>query len=116
MQIRNMNDVPAVPVEMQGANNVTVKVLFGPKEGAPNFAMRIFELAPDGHTPCHNHPFEHEVLILDGTIAVVTPDGPQTLMKGDSLLILPDETHQFKNLSAGDNARFLCLVPVQYQK
>jgi quercetin dioxygenase-like cupin family protein len=116
MIIKNMQQVAAQPVAMEGAKDVTVRVLIGPKDEAPTFAMRLFELAPGGHTPYHDHDFEHEVIILEGDIAVVTAYGPKTLQKNDVLLVAPNEQHQFKNLSVNAPARFICLVPIAYQK
>ena len=100
---------------MEGAKDVKVRVLFGPADNAPTFAMREFEMAPGGHTPFHTHPFEHEAMLLDGDISVVTEDGERQLQKGDVILMPPDEKHQFKNLSATEVARFMCLVPIAYQ-
>jgi len=116
MLIKNIQDMPAVPVNMEGARQVQVRVIFGPKDNAPTFAMRVFELAPGGHTPYHQHNFEHEVLILDGQIAVITANGSQPLKIHDTLLVPPNESHQFKNLSDTQTARFMCLVPIAYQK
>ena len=39
MQIKKIQDVPATEVEMEGAKGVKVRVLFGPKDGVPTFAM-----------------------------------------------------------------------------
>ena len=116
MIIKNIDDVPMQDVTMEGAKDVKVRVVLGPADGAPTFAMRIFELAPGGHTPFHTHPFEHEAVILDGSIAAVSKAGDKPLQKGDVLLIEPDEKHQFKNLSDTEGARFMCLVPIEYQK
>jgi len=101
---------------MDGARDVKVRVVFGPADKAPTFAMRVFELAPGGHTPFHTHPFEHEIVLLDGDIAVVTEQGDKPLQTGDVVLVPPDEKHQFKNRSDKNGARFMCLVPVAYQK
>jgi len=38
------------------------------------------------------------------------------LQKGDVILVQPEEKHQFKNLSDTQGARFMCLVPIAYQK
>ncbi|MHC4738925.1 MAG: cupin domain-containing protein [Planctomycetota bacterium] len=116
MLIKKIKDVPAEKVKMQGAEDVSVRVLFGPKDVAPTFAMRVFEFAQEGHTPYHSHPFEHEVLILKGEVAVVTEKGPVNLNVGHTLMVGPNEMHQFKNLSKTNTAEILCLVPVQYQK
>lgn len=116
MIIKMIEAVDPVPVEMEGAKDVSVRVIFGPQDAAPTFAMRVFELAPGGHTPFHTHPFEHQAVVLSGNIGLVTPDGTQSLAAGDMLLIMPEEKHQFKNLSSTDPARFICLVPIAYQK
>jgi len=116
MLIKKIQQVPAKPVQMEGAENVSVRVIFGPDDGAATFAMRVFELLAAGHTPYHTHPFEHEVLILSGQISLTTEQGPVALAPGDAVLVGANEKHQFKNLSAAQPASFLCLVPVEYQK
>lgn len=116
MIVKNIDTVNASDVIMDGAKDVKVRVVFGPADQAPTFAMRIFELAPNGHTPLHRHPFEHEVLIIDGDIALVTESGEKPVQKGDAILVMPDEQHRFKNRSGSQPARFMCLVPVAYQK
>lgn len=116
MIIKKANDVPATQVQMEGAKDVKVRVVFGPADSAPTFAMRIFELAPAGHTPFHTHAFEHEVVILDGDIAITTENGDKPVQKGDMVLVGPNEKHQFKNRSTTKEARFMCLVPIACQK
>ncbi len=116
MIVKIIDKVPAVPVKMDGASNVTVRILLGPNDGAPTMAMRLFELAPNGNTPYHNHPYEHEVIVLSGKLAAVTENGQKELSVGDVVLMEPDEQHQFKNLSDTDSARMICLIPVQFQK
>ncbi len=116
MLIKKIQQVPPKPVQMDGARDVNVRLIFGPDDKAPTIAMRVFEMAPSGHTPYHTHPFEHEILILSGEIAVATEKGPITLSPDNAILIAPGEPHQFKNLSNTQPASFLCLVPVEYQK
>lgn len=116
MIIKKIGDVPLQDVNMEGAKDVKVRVVFGPADNAPTFAMRVFELAPGGHTPFHTHPFEHEAIALTGDIAAVTEQGEHPLENGDVLLVAPDEKHQFKNLSDTKPASFMCLVPIEYQK
>ena len=116
MLVKKIKEVPAAPVEMEGAENVSVRVVFGPKDEAPTFAMRVFEFDKGGHTPYHSHPFEHEVIILDGEILAVTKKGEIRLNVGDVLMVMPDEIHQFKNISDSNSASIVCLVPVEHQK
>ena len=116
MLIKKPQDVPAVPVDMEGAQGVTVRVLLGPRDNAPTFAMRLFELAGGGHTPYHSHAFEHEVIVVSGAAALVTPEKEIPLSVGDVLLVQPEEIHQFKNCSQTESASFMCMVPIAYQK
>lgn len=110
MQVRNVNEVDQQPVEMEGASGCQVQWLVGERDGAPNFAMRRFEVAPGGYTPRHFHPYEHEVYVLEGTGVVVDGDCPRPLRAGDVILVKPDEVHQFRNNGTGP-LRFLCLIP-----
>ena len=116
MIIKKIEDVPMQDVNIEGAKGAKIRVVLGPADNAPTFALRVFDLAPGGYTPFHTHPFEHEAMILDGDIVAVTESGEKPLDKGDILLIAPDEKHQFKNRSGTKDARFMCLVPIEYQK
>lgn len=78
--------------------------------------MRVFEFDKAGHTPYHSHPFEHEVIVLDGRILAITEKDEIPLSIGQVLMVMPDEKHQFKNLSDSEPASLVCLVPVEYQK
>jgi quercetin dioxygenase-like cupin family protein len=115
MIVKKIKDVPAVPVAMEGAQDVSVRVLFGPKDNAPTFALRQFEIAPGGCTPFHNHPFEHEVVVMQGHINLVREYDETPIAVGDVVLVPPDEKHQFRNASAAESAKMLCIVPVEYQ-
>ena len=112
MKITNFRDVEAQAVDEPDAKGVTVRWLISEKDGAPNFAMRLFEIEPDGHTPYHEHAWEHEVLILKGTGNLVTEKGSFPFNKGDALFVPGEEKHQFKNV-AGETLVFICVVPHQ---
>ena len=111
-----MNDVEAQTLDVDGAQNTTIRVVFGPRQGAPTFALRQVDLAGGGRTPHHRHPYEHEVVVLEGNLIMVGQDGEKPVTPGDAVLIPPDEKHQFKNASDTEPARVLCLIPVQHQK
>ena len=44
MKVTNYEAVPQKPVEMDGADKCHVRMLVGEADGAPNFAMRQFEV------------------------------------------------------------------------
>lgn len=112
MKIVTLPDVPATPMNMDGAKGATKQVPLGVGDGAPNFSLRVFTLEAGGHTPYHSHPWEHENYILQGTGVIRTEDGSERPIKaGDFCLILPGEEHQFRNSSDGEELRFVCLVP-----
>lgn len=110
MLVRQVADVTQDDVEMGGAEKVRIRWLIAEEDGAPNFAMREFCVAPGGHTPYHTHPWEHEVYVLDGT-GVVRGEGGETPLGPGCVVFIPgNEMHGFTN--TGDEAlRFLCLVP-----
>ncbi len=112
MILKSVQSVPNEPVDMEGAKGAHVRWLIAEKDGAPNFAMRLFEVAAGGHTPHHAHPFEHEVYVLEGSGVAVGPEGERPFQANDVIFVPPDEMHQFRNTSDGV-CKFLCLIPSQ---
>jgi quercetin dioxygenase-like cupin family protein len=110
MKLIQLSDVTAEAVTDEGASGVSIRLLISQAEGAPNFAMRLFEVAPGGHTPFHEHAWEHEVYVVKGPVEVVTEQGPTEANTGDSVLMPPGERHQFRN-NGPTLARFLCVIP-----
>jgi quercetin dioxygenase-like cupin family protein len=115
MILKNLQNIDRQTVTMAGAEKVRMQLLCGPADGAPNFAMRKFEVSPGGCTPLHQHDYEHEVLILSGT-GVAFGNGKENAIKaGDVLFVPANELHQFR--STGPQAlEFICLVPAFVHK
>ena len=110
MKVEHTEQIESKPVEMEGASGCSVRILVGERDEAPNFVMRHFEVQPGGHTPRHQHPYEHEVYVLDGSGEVYEGDQVHSLRAGDVVFVKPDEVHQFRN--TGDAPmKFLCLIP-----
>ena len=110
MRVAHFESVEEQPVVMEGAHACKVRWLVSQSDGAPNFAMRQFEVDPGGYTPKHSHPYEHEVFVLEGEGVVLEGDQQHPLKTGDFVLIQPEEIHQFRNTSTKP-LKFLCLVP-----
>jgi quercetin dioxygenase-like cupin family protein len=110
MKVSHYERVEQAPVTMEGSQGCQVRWLVDETTGAPNFAMRQFEVAPGGYTPRHSHPYEHEVFVLEGQGVVYEGDVPHPLKQGDFVLVTPNEVHQFRNTGATP-LKFLCLVP-----
>lgn len=100
---------------MKGAKGVAMRVLVGRQDGAPNFAMREFQVEPGGQTPHHQHNYEHQVLILQGQGQVKDGDAAiaRPITAGDVLYIPANELHQFVNTS-DELLKFVCLVPSKF--
>jgi quercetin dioxygenase-like cupin family protein len=77
-------------------------------DGAPTFAMRIFDLAAGAETPYHHHPWEHEVFIARGTGVVKSEHGDRPFATGDTVFIAGNEPHCFVADSA---VQFVCVIP-----
>ena len=102
MTVKHYTDVPAADVEA-GAKGVRIRWVLARADGAPNFAMRHFAIAPGGHTPHHAHAWEHEVFILSGK-------GKTPLRPGTAVLVPPNEEHHFES-DVEEPLTLLCLVP-----
>jgi quercetin dioxygenase-like cupin family protein len=110
MKVVPLSSVPSAEVTMAGSKDCRVRWLVDEQDGAPNFAMRQFEVAPGGFTPKHSHPYEHEVFVLEGEGEILDGDAPQPLRPGTVVYVAPDDVHQFRNTGAAP-LKFLCLVP-----
>lgn len=45
------------------------------------YAYRVFTVEPGGHTPYHNHPYEHMNYVIEGLGALVNEAGEETPLK-----------------------------------
>ncbi len=93
-----------------GADGTEIRWLIAKDDGAEHFAMRLFEMAPGGHSPHHSHKWEHEVFILEGDCLVICGDKRVNAGPGYAIFIPPDTMHNFRN-EGSDVLKFLCLVP-----
>lgn len=111
MKVFNYKDIKAEPMHgEEEAKGVSMRWLISDKDGAPTFAMRMVHVEPDGHTPYHIHPWEHEVFVLQGTGVVKANEREKPFKAGDVVYIPPNEQHNFRN-TGKEAIRFLCLIP-----
>lgn len=99
------------PEPAMEAPGVTVRWVISEKDGAPNFAMRIFDVEPGAASPFHTHAWEHEAFILAGKGHFRSEEGETPLREGDVVFVAPEEKHQFVN-SGDTTLRFICVVPL----
>ncbi|MBP1986033.1 cupin domain-containing protein [Halolamina salifodinae] len=92
------------------ADGLRKGVLIDEEDGAPNFAIRRFELDAGAEVPEHTNEVEHEQYVLAGEYVVGIEDEEYTVSAGDSLLIPAGAVHWYRN-EADRPGAFLCAVP-----
>lgn len=111
MIVKQDASMEAVPVRMEGAAGVTVRIPIGPAEGSQNMIMRLFCIAPGGHTPYHTHDYEHVVRVISGRGTVLDEKGiAHEVTEGHSVFVTPNEKHQFSN-PYSEPFEFTCTIP-----
>jgi quercetin dioxygenase-like cupin family protein len=100
---------------MEDAKGVYKQIPISKENGTPTFSFRVFTIEPGGHTPRHSHPFEHLNYVIEGNGTVVAEEREHEVEKGDFVLVLPHETHQYKNTSANKPLVVICAVPKEYE-
>lgn len=115
MKVISLNDVEKKEVHMDGATGAWKQLPLGKDDGAPVYSYRVFTVDPGGHTPYHQHPYEHMNYVIEGQGALVNEMGEETPMKsGDFALVKPDEKHQYRN--KGDQPfKIICGVPKEFE-
>lgn len=110
MKVIHYSAAEAKVFDADPAKGVTGRVVIGQADGAANFCMRIFELAPDGHTPKHSHNWEHEIFVHAGTGAVWRDGEWVEIARGSVIFVPGNEEHQLKNTGT-EVLTFVCLIP-----
>ena len=110
MKVMHFDEAATKAFEGNGASGVIGRLLIGQADGAPNFAMRIFELEPGGCTPLHSHAWEHEVFVHTGHGTVWRNGEWVDVEPGTAVFVPGGEEHQFRNTGKVP-LRFVCLVP-----
>lgn len=108
MKVSKYLDTEPIP-ELPG---VVKREVINADDGAPNYCMRVFEVAPGSSTPLHTHAWEHEVYVLSGKGVAVGKEGETPISRDSVVFVPPEEMHCFKN--NGDKVlRFICVIPLE---
>ncbi len=110
MLIRRADEMDGTPMQMDGGEGVTMRLMVGREDGAPTFSMRHFTVMPGGSTPRHSHNYEHEVYVVGGCGRIEQNEEFRQIKAGDVVYVAPNTTHQFTN-GGTEALTFLCLVP-----
>jgi len=110
MKVKPDSAVPSACVDAEGAKDVAMQVLIGPDDGSRAIIMRLFTVAPGGHTPYHTHDFEHLVRVQAGRGVLIDAAGEKReLSVGQNVFVAPNEKHQFAN-PFGEPFQFTCTI------
>ena len=115
MYITRLDKVERFILDMEGTKGVSKQIPLSREDGVPTFSFRVFTIEPGGHTPFHQHEFEHMNYVINGEGILVAEDREHELREGDFALILAGEKHQFKNSSENQNLLIICGVPKEYE-
>ena len=115
MHIARLENIEKTVPEMPGAKGVQKQVPISSADGTPATSFRVSTIEPGGHTPFHQHPFEHMNYVIKGEATLVAENGEHELKEGNFALILPDEKHQFRNNSKDQELLLVCAVPKEYE-
>lgn len=88
---------------------VTKQVVVGQDDGARNYSVRYFEIAPGGCSSLDRHAHDHAVVILTGSGRARLGEETHAIGFGDVVYIGPEEVHQFENTGA-EPLGFLCVA------
>lgn len=103
-------DVPTYEYTQGGARGGLKKVLIGSADGAPNFSLRYYEIAPGGQSSFDHHAHDHGVYILQGRAKLIAGWEVVELEAGDVVYIGAKEEHQFINIGQ-QPLGFICVAP-----
>ncbi|MDH4223255.1 MAG: cupin domain-containing protein [candidate division Zixibacteria bacterium] len=112
MKITHYKKVKAEKIEEPEAKGVRMRWVIKKEDGAPNFALRVPEIKPGGHTPYHSHKWEHEVFVKKGRGKLLWEGKTYPLKEGDVIFIPGGEKHQFLNNSRAI-LEFICVIPIE---
>ena len=96
----------------EDASGIKMRWLISKEMGANNFAMRYLEIEPEAFSPLHDHPWEHEIFVLEGEGLTSGGKDEMKIKKGDSVFIPPNEIHQTKNIGT-KTLKLLCMIPYE---
>jgi quercetin dioxygenase-like cupin family protein len=112
MKKKHFTEVTPIEITKPGFKGMFARYIWTTDDDCKNYAMRLMEFEPGGHTSYHSHLEEHEFFFLEGEPVYVDADGNEIrLVPGDSIYTLPDELHQIKNVGE-TNMKMICTIPI----
>jgi quercetin dioxygenase-like cupin family protein len=84
--------------------------VIGAPEGWESHTLRVFRIEPGGHTPRHQHDWEHVNYCISGSAKLRIGDEVTEFQQGDFAFVPPNTDHQFTN-PFDEAVEFICIVP-----
>lgn len=108
IQMFHESEVPMEPAP--NARGVRLRWVIGKANGAPRYAMRVFEVEPGGEIPLHHHWYEQEMYVLEGQGMAGDERSERPIGPGTVIYVPPDAPHRLRNTGQG-LLRFICVIP-----
>jgi len=110
MSVVKYNEVHLDDKEGDGLLHVSMANVVGEGEGWDGYTMRVFRVAPGGHSPLHEHDWEHVNHVIKGRGKLRLGDEVHDLDTKDFACVPPNVRHQFEN-PYDEDFEFICIVP-----
>ena len=110
MPVIKQQDIEFSKVEMENVKGTTKAVVIGKDQGWRENSLRIFSISPGGHTPHHQHDWEHVNYVLKGRGQLKIGEDVHELKTGDYAFVPPNIIHQYQN-NYDEDFEFICIVP-----
>ncbi len=110
MPVIKSKDITYKNVQADGVTKTTKASIVGPAQGWPDHSLRVFRIEAGGHTPHHQHDWEHVNYVIAGKGTLTIGEETFNLATGDYAYVPPNTMHQFRNNSGGE-FQFICIVP-----
>lgn len=110
MYIKNLREIEKMEINGDGIANVRKQVPLGPAQGWEDHIVRVFTLGSGGHTPNHEHDWEHVNYVISGKGQLEIGGSKRPLAAGDFAFVPPNTKHQYSN-PGGEDFVMICIVP-----
>lgn len=110
--VGNKADVAATPMFGDGVEDVVKRVLVSPAEGWDGWVMRLFDIAPGGHTPRHTHDWPHINFVAEGKGELQVDGVDHDLAPGSYAYVPAGALHQFRAAPV-QSLSLICIVPAE---
>jgi quercetin dioxygenase-like cupin family protein len=115
MYVTSLDSVAKTTPTLEGAKGVHKQIPLSRQDGVPTYSFRVFTIEPGGHTPFHQHEFEHMNYVIRGNGTLVSENRGHRLREGDFALVLAGEKHQYRNSSQNQDLVMICAVPKEHE-